>query len=74
MAFDTKKWLMEAGFSEAEIAELAPKFESRAEYLEKSQLRLSDYSRNQDALRKEQTELQAANDRITAEMAQRKLF
>jgi hypothetical protein len=70
MAFDTAKWLSEMGFGEAEVKELAPKFETRAEQLEKNQLRQADYSRAQNALKGEQEKLTAANERVNAEMAE----
>ena len=57
MAFDTKQWLTDLGFTEAEIGELAPKFETRADSLEKNQLRQADFSRAQDALKKQQEEV-----------------
>jgi hypothetical protein len=71
MAFDVTKWLKEdMAFSDAEIAELAPKLTPKADALEKGYLRQSDYSKNMDALKKSQTDLSAANDRLTAEMAE----
>lgn len=75
MAFDTKKWLVEdLGFSEAEAAELVPRFDGeRAKKLEGGFLRQADYSREMNKLKaevnKQQAELQAANERLNAELA-----
>lgn len=62
MAFDTKKWLEELGFSADEITALAPQFETRADKLEKGQLRLADYSREMNGLK-------ARSDGLTQEIA-----
>lgn len=71
MAFDTKAFLLEAGFTEAELAELAPKItEERAKKLEGMVLRQSDYSRSMNDLKKAQGDLSAANDRLTQEIAE----
>lgn len=71
MAFDVSKWLKEdMGFSDDEIKDLAPKFTPKADVLDKGYLRQSDYSKNMDGLKKAQTDLAAANDRLTAEMAE----
>ena len=75
MAFETKKWLVEElGFTEAEAAELEPKFSGeRAKKLEGGVLRQADYSRQMNSLKaevkKQQDELAAANERLNAEMA-----
>ena len=75
MALDTKKWLVEEmGFSEAEAAELAPKFtEERAKKLEGGFLRQADYSREMNKLKaevkKQQDDLSAANERLNQELA-----
>lgn len=72
MAFDTKKFLMDdMGFSEAEAAEMLPKFtEERAAKLEKGYLRQSDFSRQSDALKKEREKLAAAEERMALEIAE----
>lgn len=77
MAIDVKAWLTDMGFDEAAVTELAPKFASKVEALEKGQLRQSDYSKQMNALKTErealtaeQTKLQTANDALSAEMAQ----
>ena len=73
MAFDAKAFLLEAGLSEAEAAELAPKFDGeRSKKLEGMVLRQSDYSRSMNDLKKAQGDLSAANDRLTQEIADRK--
>lgn len=75
MAFETKKWLVEElGFTEAEAAELEPKFSGeRAKKVEGGYLRQSDYSRQMNSLKaevkKQQDELTSANERLNAEMA-----
>lgn len=71
MAFDVLKWLKEdMAFSEDEIKDLAPKLTPKADVLEKGYLRQSDYSKHMDGLTKAQTDLAAANERLTAEMAE----
>lgn len=76
MAFDTKKWLVEElGFSEADATDLLPKFDGdRAAKVEKGYLRQSDYSKKMNDLQAEvkqqQTDLQAANERLNQEMAE----
>ncbi len=71
MAFDTKKWLSELGFSETEVTELLPKFTGdREKKLEEGQLRQSDYSKLASQARKTQEELNAANERLNGEMAE----
>jgi hypothetical protein len=70
MAFDTKQWLTELGFNETEIGELAPKFESRTAQLEKGQLRQAEFSRNQDALKKEQEKLVGQQQRLEQDIAE----
>lgn len=70
MAFDTKKWLTDIGFSAEEAADLAPKFEPRVGELEKHQLRQADYSRAMNEVQKLQTELRANSDRLNREMAE----
>lgn len=71
MAFDVPKWLKEdMGFSDDEIKDLAPKLTAKADVLEKGYLRQSDYSKNMDGLKKAQTDLGAASERLTAEMAE----
>lgn len=67
MAFDTKAWLTELGFGEAEIGELLPKFESRGEALEKGQLRQAEFSRQLDKLTREFDE---KNQKLDQEMAE----
>ena len=76
MAVDVLKWLKEdMKFSDDEIKDLAPRFQAdgRADLLEKGYLRVQDYSKKMDegkaALKTQQDELSAANDRLTAEMA-----
>lgn len=71
MAFDTKKWLIdELGFTEAEAAELLPKFEGeRAKKIEGGVLRQSDYSRHMNELKKAQQDLEASSARLSEEMA-----
>lgn len=69
MAFDVKKWLKEdMGFSDAEVGELAPKLEAKADVLEKGQLRQADYSKHMNALKVEQDKLDKANENLNAEM------
>ena len=72
MALDAKKWLVEElGFSEAEAAELAPKFnEERAKKLEGGYLRQSDYSKKMNEVGKAQKDYEAANERLNGEMAE----
>src|SRR5262245_35290473 len=71
MAFDTKAFLTEAGFTEAEIAELGPKFtDTHSKKLEGMVLRQPDYSRQMNELGKAKTDLNAANERLTAEIAE----
>ena len=71
MAFDVLKWMKEdMEFSDDEIKELSPKLTAKADKLEKGYLRQSDYSKQMNDLKKAQTELQAANDRLTTEMSE----
>ena len=71
MAFDLPKWMKEdMGFSDDEIKELSPKFEGRADKLEKGYLRQSDYSKKMNEVQKAQTDLAAANERLNAEAAE----
>lgn len=72
MAIDPVKWLKEdMGFSDDEVKELAPKFAGeKLTKLEGGYLRQSDYSKQMDALKKAQTDLAAANDRLNTEMAE----
>jgi hypothetical protein len=72
MAFDLDNFLKELGATGDEEASLriALGKPERLALLEKGQLRQADYSRQADALKKEQEKLAAANDRVTAEMAE----
>lgn len=72
MALDIKKWLTEEmGFSEAEATEMAPKFTAeRAAKIETSVGLLSANTAAQTKIKQTQAELQAANDRLNAEMAE----
>jgi len=71
MALDIPKWMKEdMGFSEAEIAVMTPLITpERAAKIEAAQLRQSDYSKHMNDLKKAQTDLASANERLTAEMA-----
>lgn len=66
------KWMLEdMGFSADEQKALDPLFtDERVKKLEAGHLRQSDYSKQMDALKKAQTDLQAANDRLSTEMAE----
>lgn len=69
MAFDVKKWLKDdMGFSDAEVAEMAPKLEPKAAEIEKGYLRQSDYSKHMNGLKIEQDKLAKANENLNAEM------
>lgn len=67
---DTKGWLKDLGFTDDEITELSPKFESRADKLTEMQLRQSDYDRGWGEIKVTQTALDEANTRLNSEMAQ----
>lgn len=69
---DVKAFLKDLNFTDAEITELAPKFDTpeRVEALKKGQLRLSDYSKSMDGLKKDQDALKTASARLDAEMAE----
>jgi len=70
MAFDVKGTLTDLGFSEAEVAELEPKFAGeRAKKLEGMVLRQADYSRQMNELGKAKKDLADANERLNAEIA-----
>lgn len=72
MAFDTRAWLKDLGFTETEILDLEPKFSARADNLEKHQLRQSDYSRFVNEYKQKQDQLaadyKAKDDKLTQEM------
>lgn len=73
--FDTKKWLVEdLGFSEDEAKDLIPKFEAKAEKVGSGFLRQSDYDRlmneSKAELQKGKADLDAANEKLNAEMAE----
>jgi hypothetical protein len=72
MAFDIKKWLQEdMGFSEADAAEMAPKF--TADRVAKIEAGIGDVATRaaaMAAITKTQTDLAAANERLNAEMAE----
>lgn len=71
MAFDTLKWLKEdLAVADDVAADLAAKLAPVADKIEKGFLRQADYSREMNGLRKAQTDLAAANDRLTNEMAE----
>lgn len=68
---EVKASLSEIGFTDAEIAELAPKFSGdKAEKFGKGFLRQSDYSKKSDALAKAQKDLADASERLNGEMAE----
>ncbi len=73
MAFDTRAWLKDLGFTETEILDLEPRFVSRADTLEKHQLRQADYSRFVNEYKTKNDTLAAdyktKNDQLTQEMA-----
>lgn len=72
MALDIKKFLKDdMGFTDAEITpELVAMWEPRAPKIEQGYKRQSDYSRAMDALKAQETELAAANERLQAEMVE----
>jgi hypothetical protein len=68
---DLTKWLKEdLGFSDEEVKELAPKFETRKGKIEEGYLRQSDYSKVIAEAQKLQTELAAKNEQLNAEMVE----
>jgi hypothetical protein len=72
MALDLKAWLAEMGVAADKIDAVLPTLSDPtvATNIEKSGLRLSDYSRNMTALQTKQTELDAANERLNQEMVE----
>jgi hypothetical protein len=70
MALDTKAWMKSVGFTDEKIAQLLPEMEPFAEGIEKTVLMRSDHSRELDKLRAAEKELQAANERLTTDMAE----
>jgi hypothetical protein len=74
MAFDTKAWLTDLKFSEDEIKDLLPRFETRSTDLEKGQLRQSEFSRlmnsEQAKLAKAQDDLSAKESKLNSDMAE----
>ena len=66
------KWMQEdMGFSADEQKALDPLFtDERVKKLEAGHLRQADYSKQMNDLKKAQTDLQAANDRLSTEMAE----
>lgn len=73
MALDIKKFLKEElNFTDAELTpELVALYTpERVAKIEQGYKRQSDYSRSQDELRTQQTELAAASERLTQEMAE----
>ncbi len=72
MAIDAKTWLLEQGYDDASATEMAARLSANPTALaniENSTLRQADYSREQAKLQKAQDDLNTANDRLTAEMA-----
>lgn len=70
MAIDLKSWLKDMGVKEDKIDAILPDLSPAADNIEKSTLRLADYSRNMDQLKKDRTALEAANDRLNNELAE----
>jgi uncharacterized protein YoxC len=70
MAIDTKAWMKSVGFSDEKIAQLLPEFEPVAEGLERSVMMRSDHSRELDRIRKLQEDLDAKNEKLTADIAE----
>src|ERR1039458_6339080 len=74
MAFDTTAWLKELDFTEDEIKALGPQFGSKADKLEKNQLRQSEFSKmmntEQAKFVKAQDALTAAETKLNGEMAE----
>lgn len=68
MALDLKAWLIEQGVKPADVDTIVPVLAPAADNIEKSTLRQADYSTKLNALQAKQTELDAANDRLNAEM------
>lgn len=71
MAIDINKWLKdEMQFSDAEVAEIAPKFAAKAQIVERGYLAQADYSRMSNELQAAKTAHTAASDRLNAELAE----
>lgn len=72
MALDLKAWLAEMGVPADKVDAVLPTLSDPTvtTNIEKSGLRLSDYSRNMTALQTKQTELDAANERLNQEMVE----
>lgn len=72
MAFDLKAFGTDLGLTAEELGQIETVLNKpeRLAVLEKNQLRQTDYSKNMDALKKAQTDLAVANDRLTNEMAE----
>jgi hypothetical protein len=74
MAFETKAWLADLGFTDAEITDLLPKFDARKAKVEAGQLRQSDYDRRMNegkaALAQQQQAIADKDAQLNAEMAE----
>jgi hypothetical protein len=72
MALDLKAWLVEMGVPSDKIDGLLPALSDPAvaANIEKTGLRLSDYSRQMTGLQSKQAELDAANERLNLEMVE----
>lgn len=72
MAFDLDGFVKDLGVTGEEETAIRAALgkPERLSVLEKNQLRQSDYSKQMNVLAAEQTKLQQANDRVTAEMAE----
>ena len=71
MAFDIQKWLVDdLKFTVDEATALLPQFQTRADTLEKGQLRQADYSRQMNDITRLQTDLKTNSDRLNREMAE----
>ncbi len=63
MTLDMKAWLLEMGVKPVDIDDVLAKVQPAADNIEKSTLRLSDYSTKMNALTVSQQKLDDANER-----------
>lgn len=70
MALDTKAWLKDLGVADDQIDPVAAALTPHSSKIEEGFLRQSDYSRKSAELQAKQTALDAANERLNAEMVE----